>query len=464
MTYGSKPTAAPHEDAEELQVVRKAYRRVVWFLVVLFICSYLDRINMSFAALSMNKDLGLNATMFASAASIFYIAYVAAEIPSNMMLPRFGAKIWIPRIMITWGMASAATALAVGPNSLYVLRALVGLAEAGFMPGILLYMTYWFPPVYLARASALFIMAQPITIMFGSFVSGGILEMNGVLGLAGWQWLFILEGLPSVIFGVIAYFYLSNTPADAAWLAAREKQVLIAAVERGGKSSATGSARSIVRDILSWPVALLALTYFCLTVSLATNSAWVPQIVRGVVPDGSYALVGFVTAIPSFVTICVMPFWGDHSDRRQERIAHVILPMLLAGLGWSFVALFEVPLLKFVGLVFCSVGGFAAQSIFWTLPPNYLSPEARPIGIAFVNTIGLLGTTTGLMVMGWLRDLTHSFAAGLLFVAGCMVTGSVFVFLISGWSGKSLTTLRIKPPRCTGPLGGKVSVDSNREK
>jgi MFS transporter, ACS family, 4-hydroxyphenylacetate permease len=420
---------------EELAVARKVYRRLTWFFVALFICSYLDRINMSFAALSMNKALGLNATMFAFAASIFYFVYVFAEIPSNMIMPRVGAKVWIPRIMITWGLASAATMFAVGPNSLYILRALVGLAEAGFMPGILLYMTYWFPSAYRARATALFIMAQPITIMFGSFASGGILEMNGVLGLAGWQWLFLLEGLPSVIFGIIAYFYLSNKPDDASWLSSQEKRVLNSSLAREGAASSgkQGGFWRILRDLLNGPVVLLALTYFVLTVSLSTNSAWVPQIVRGVAPQSSYWLIGIITAIPSLVTICVLPFWGINSDRRQERFAHTILPLLLAAVGWSIVALFDEPILKFVGLIFCSIGGFAAQSIFWTLPADYISPEARPIGIAVVNTMGLLGTTMGLMVMGKLRDVTQSFSAGLFFVAGCMVVGALFVLLIRLW-------------------------------
>jgi MFS transporter, ACS family, 4-hydroxyphenylacetate permease len=426
--------------SEELAVGHKVYRRLTWFLVVLFICSYLDRINMSFAALSMNKDLGLNATMFAFAASVFYFAYVFAEIPSNIMLPRVGAKIWIPRIMITWGLASAATMFAVGPHSLYILRALVGLAEAGFMPGILLYMTYWFPPAYRARATALFIMAQPITIMFGSFASGGILEMNGFFGLAGWRWLFLIEGLPSVIFGIVAYFYLDNKPADANWLSSEEKPALIAALGREDDNTPAEKQSSFwaaMRDLLTVPVVLLALTYFVLTISLSTNSAWVPQIVRGVAPHTSLWLVGVITAIPSLVTICVMPFWGINSDRRQERFVHTILPLLLAAVGWSIVALFDAPILKFVGLIFCSIGGFAAQSIFWTLPASYLSPAARPVGIAVVNTMGLIGTTVGLMVMGRLRDLTGNFAAGLLFVAGCMVVGAIFVLLVKLSSSQS---------------------------
>ena len=192
--------------AEEDALVSKVYRRLVWFLVLLFITSYLDRINISYAALTMNKELGLTSTMFGLAGSLFYVAYIAAEIPSNMLMPRFGARIWIPRIMITWGLASAATMFATGPYSLYALRALTGLAEAGFMPGILLYLTYWFPASRRARATSIFIMAQPITIVFASTLSGFILEMNSLFGLAGWKWLFLIEGLPAVILGVVAYF------------------------------------------------------------------------------------------------------------------------------------------------------------------------------------------------------------------------------------------------------------------
>lgn len=213
---GEATVAAPSlaeraQQEDEAKVVKKIFRRLIWFLLILFVCSYLDKINMSFAALSMNKALGLSATMFGLANTVFYIAYVSAEIPSNVALARFGARVWIPRIMITWGIASTACMFAVGPNSLYVLRALVGLAEAGFMPGVLLYITLWFPPAYRARAFSFFVMAQPLTLMFGSTVSGLILDMNGAAGLAGWQWLFVLEGLPSIILGIVAWFYLCNS-------------------------------------------------------------------------------------------------------------------------------------------------------------------------------------------------------------------------------------------------------------
>jgi MFS transporter, ACS family, 4-hydroxyphenylacetate permease len=436
-------------DAEEAAVARKVYRRLTWFLVLLFICSYLDRINIAFAALAMNKDLGLTATMYGFAGSIFYVFYVLAEIPSNMMMPRFGARIWIPRIMITWGLASAATVFAVGPNSLYALRALTGLAEAGFMPGILLYLTYWFPSAYRARATGLFIMAQPITIMFGSSVSGLILDMHGFLGLAGWRWLFLLEGLPAVILGVIAFFYLDNRPEEAKWLSDREKAVLrnaLAKSESTARHERTGqSPRGILGELFSAPVILLALTYLGLVVSLITNSTWVPQIVRAFVASQSYATVGLVAALPSLVAILIMPLWSGSSDRRQERRWHVMIPMGLAAVGWLCVATLSSPTLGLIGLIFCSVGTFAAQGIFWTLPATFLSPRARPVGIAMVNTIGMIGTTIGPVTVGWLKDMTGSFVSGLVFVASCVALGALCVLIVPRARRKEEVSARAAP-------------------
>ncbi|MBR0800431.1 MFS transporter [Bradyrhizobium jicamae] len=420
--------------AEELAVIDKVSRRLVWFLVVLFFISYLDRINISFAALSMNKDLGLTATMFGFATSIFYVAYLCAEIPSNMLMPYFGARIWIPRIMITWGLASVATLFATGPNSLYVLRVIVGLAEAGFVPGILLYITYWFPATHRARATSFFIMAQPITIMIGSTISGLILEMHGFFGLKGWQWLFLLEGLPAIVLGVVAYFYLDDNPTKAKWLTPREKEVLAEAIARDDlvapKNKSEGSRFGMVSEFFSAPVLLLSFTYVGLVVSLVTNSSWVPQIVRAVHPNADFLIIGVIGAIPALAAVLVMPQWGKHSDNTNERKWHVALPMIVAAAGWMMVAWLESPVAKLVGLILCAVGTFSAQGIFWTLPPLFLSPKARPIGIAMISTIGLLGTSIGPITVGWLKDYTGTFGAGLSFVAGCVIAGALAVIIM----------------------------------
>ena len=436
--------ASPTQQDDEAKVVKKVFRRLMWFLLILFVCSYLDRINMSFAALSMNKALGLSATMFGLANTVFYIAYVSAEIPSNMALARFGARIWIPRIMITWGIASTACMFAVGPNSLSALRALVGLAEAGFMPGVLLYITFWFPPAYRARAFSLFIMAQPITLMFGSTVSGLILDMNGAVGLAGWQWLFLLEGVPSVILGIVAWFYLSDSPTKAKWLNANEKATLAHALAHSQpqQSKPTADGRSIWRELLSAPVVLLSLTYFGVANTLNANSTWVPQIVRAMVPDGSFTMVGLLIAIPPAITVCLMPLWCAHSDRKRERIWHFVLALALAASGFLCIINFDAALLKFLGLIGVAVGAFSAQSIFWAMPATYMSERARPIGFALVNTVGMLGQSVGPLIIGALKDLTQSFNPGLVYVV--LVIGFSIVCILAV-SSKRVRNLQLQP-------------------
>lgn len=420
-------------DSEEGRVVEKVYRRLVWFLVLLFIVSYLDRVNVNFAALTMNKDLKLSATAFSLAGSLFYVTYVLAEIPSNLLMARVGARLWIPRIMITWGIASAATLFATDPLSLYVFRALTGLAEAGFMPGVLLYLTYWFPSSHRARATSLFIMAQPITIAFGSILSGLILQMDGFLGLAGWRWLFLIEGVPAVILGVIAYFYLDDAPETARWLTEREKVALNAAVKQSEiKDERQRGERegSLARELLSVPILLLSLAYLGLVVSLVSNSTWTPLIIRSLYPAANFLVIGLFGALPAGLAIAAMLYWGRSSDRRQERLYHVVIPMAVAVVGWSLVAFMAAPIWRLAGLALCSAGTFSAQGIFWTLPNAFLSPRSRPLGIALINTVGMFGTTVGPVAVGWLKDSTGSFAYGLAFVGASVAIGAVAILLM----------------------------------
>jgi ACS family 4-hydroxyphenylacetate permease-like MFS transporter len=429
------------ERGEEARVTAKVFRRLMWFLMLLFISSYLDRINLSFGALSMNQDLGLSATMFGLANSIFYATYVLCEIPSNQAQVWLGARIWIPRIMITWGMASAATALATGPNSLYVLRALVGLAEAGFMPGVLLYMTLWFPPAHRARAASLFIIAQPITLAFGSTLSGLLLDLNGFLGIAGWRWLFLIEGLPAVTLGICAWFYLDDSPAKARWLTDAEKVALHRALERREGEDLLVAARAVPRkamlaEVLSLPIMLLSLTYFGMVATLSANSTWVPQIVRALLPHGSFTQIGIITAIPAVCAICVVPLWGARSDQRAERSWHLVLPLLLAAAGWLVIIFAPDPRVKLGGLVCCSAGTFAAQSVFWSLAPQYLSARARAVGIGLISTLGVSGSVFGPTIIGWLRDRTGSFTPGLLFVVASILVAVGCVLLLA-WRNRS---------------------------
>jgi ACS family 4-hydroxyphenylacetate permease-like MFS transporter len=420
-------------------VVRKVSRRLIPFLFLLYVFAYLDRINIGFAALSMNRELGLTATMFGIANTIFYVGYMFFEIPSNLMLARYGARIWIPRIMITWGIASTATMFASSPASLYVIRFLVGVAEAGFVPGVLLYLTYWFPQSHRARANAVFMIAMPVTIAFGASISGLILQWgDGLLGLSGWRWLFLVEGLPSVVLGVVAAFYLTSRPADAKWLTDPEKAALqasLAGPERGP------SGASAWKELLGRDVILLSLAYFGLTMTLNTNATWTPTIAREALEGRSLSFVGLVVAIPAFLTALLMPLWSARSDRRKERTLHIVLPMGLAALGWLLVAASPEPWVRFAGLVGVSIGAFAAMAVFWTVPPAILSAAARPAGIAFISSCGIFASATSPLLVGRLRDLTGSFNASMFFVAAVLVAAAALVFAVRG--GPDVSSARV---------------------
>jgi MFS transporter, ACS family, 4-hydroxyphenylacetate permease len=417
---------------ERRSAIRKVWLRLIPFLFVLYIFNYLDRINIGFAALSMNKDLALTATAFGLANSIFYIGYVACEIPSNLLMVRYGARVWIARILISWGLASAATMLVVGPNSLYFIRFWVGVLEAGFVPGVLLYLTYWIPNSHRARANGYLMMAQPVAMALGAGVSGVILDnLNGALGLQGWRWLFILEGLPAVFLGVIAYVYLTDKPKDAAWLDDTEKNTLNALLTEDPASAGRQTKLSVWKQVTEPRILLLALAYFCLVNTINANATWIPTIVREVMKAYSLSQVGFVTAIPAIVALILMPLWTRSSDRMQERVWHVVAAMAMAAIGWLLVIFFPEPELRLVGLIFTVSGAFCAMSTFWTLPQSILSEAARPAGIGLISAVGLLGSAVSPAVIGFLRDLTGNFSAGLFYVTALMAVSIMLVLIVS---------------------------------
>ena len=417
------------------RIFRKVFRRIIWFLFILLVVSFMDRVNIAFAALTMNKDLGLSAAAYGMSLTVFYIAYTLFEIPSNLILAKVGARLWIARIMITWGLASAATMFAVGMWSLYGIRALVGIAEAGFLPGILLYLTYWFPRTCRARANALFIMGIPATIAIASTVSGFILQMHGILGVAGWRWLFLLEGLPAVVLGVICLFYLDDGPTHANWLSDEEKREIASRLERDRALEQTAATqRGVLSQLGSRNVLLLSAAYFGLVTSLNANSTWVPQIVHGFAHGASYAVIGLLTALPAVLTVAVMPLWGASSDRRNERDWHLRIAMLAAAIGWLLVIMFNVPEVRYLGLIIVSVGSFCALLTFWTFPASaaILSPEARPAGIALINCVGIGGgSAIGPLVIGYLKDLTGSFTAGLVYVVAMLIMAVICIAIVA---------------------------------
>ncbi|CDG16721.1 4-hydroxyphenylacetate permease [Xenorhabdus doucetiae] len=446
-----KSDNTPHQPnkltAQQQSVINKLFRRLILFLFVLFVFSFLDRINIGFAGLTMGKDLGLTSTMFGLAATLFYATYVIFGIPSNVMLSIVGARRWIATIMVLWGIASTATLFATGPTSLYILRMLVGVAEAGFLPGILVYLTYWFPAYYRARANALFMIAMPVTMAFGSLISGYILAMDGIWNLRGWQWLFLLEGFPSVLLGFAVWFYLDDSPEKAKWLTREDKQCLQAMLDNDKLSvlppnelqhQQQPQKRRLWREVFTPIVLMYTFAYFCLTNTLSAINIWTPQIMQSFNQGSSHVTVGILTAIPQFCTIVGMVYWSRRSDRLQERKMHTALPYLFAAAGWMLTSLTDNSMVQLLGIIMASTGSFTAMAVFWTTPDQSISLRARAVGIAVINATGNVGSAVSPLLIGWLKDQTGDFNAGLYFVAGLLVIGALMVFLIP-----------MKPPQIT---------------
>ena len=419
--------------ADSLAAIRKVTWRLVPFLFVLYMVNYLDRINIGFAALSMNRDLHLTATAFGLANAIFYAGYVACEIPSNLLMANFGARLWLSRIMVTWGLASAATMLVVDTTSLYGVRFLVGVFEAGFAPGVILYLTYWFPESHRARANGWLMMAQPVAMAVGATVSGVILDRtHGLLGLQGWRWMFLLEGAPAVLLGGIAYFYLTDRPDKAHWLDNSEGRLLNSMLEADRLPGARAERRpSVLSQVLEAKLLLLAFAYFALVNTLNATATWGPTIVREVMQAYSLTQVGFVTAIAPTCTVVAMPLWVWNSDKHGERILHLSAALMLAALGWVLVVTTAHPIGRMLGLCCATAGAFSSMAVFWTLPQKLLSPEARPAGIGLISAVGLLGSVVSPAVIGVLRDMTGGFAAGLYYVAVLLVISMILSWIVT---------------------------------
>ncbi|WP_084068919.1 MFS transporter [Paraburkholderia heleia] len=419
--------AARADDRPE--TIRKVGRRMTWLMFALNFVAVLDRGNLGFAALQMNKDLGLTSATFGIGVGVFFFAYSLLEVPSNMMMARYGARLTIARIAIAWGLVQMLMAFETGPTSFYVLRALLGAAEAGLAPGMLLYISYWFPYSYRARYNAVFAYAIPTSYAVASIVSGSILQMNGLYGLAGWKWLFLLEGFPAIALGIITLLYLTDRPAQAHWLTPEERSWLQTTIDREALLAGS-SPHARLRDVVRHPtVLLLAAVNTGIYGGLATLGAWLPQIVR------SFGLplhwIGPVAAIPPLVAVVGMFFIARHSDRTRERVYHTFFLLLVAALGYVVVTISAGPAATIVGFVIANVAVYSVNTIFWTMPQSYLPKEITATGIAFVNA---MGSMTGFVVIamigrvqGWMGSLT----AGFPIVCGVFVIASIAVLTLA---------------------------------
>ncbi len=411
--------------------LRRAARRLIPFLFVCYIVAYLDRINVSFAALHMNADLGLSPLAFGLGSGIFFLGYVLFEVPSNLILERVGPRRWIARIMVSWGLVSMAMAFVQGEASFYALRFLLGLAEAGFFPGIILYLTYWFPQAWRARAVALFMTATAVSGLIGSPISGAILGLHGYFGLAGWKWLFILEGLPAVGLGLAVLAFLPDHPDSARWLSVEERRNLNAqlAAEAGAVK-----ARRLSESLRAPEVWLLAIVYLGMVVAMYGLAMWLPQMLKALT-GASDLVIGFLAMIPYLVAALGMVLIGASSDRRGERKGHVVGALSLAMAGMGLAALAKGPVLAIAGMSLAALGIWGMLGPFWGLATSFLSGSAAAAGIALINAVGNVGGFLGPSIMGYTRSLTEGYAAGLGWLAGFLGLAALLTWLVGRRAG-----------------------------
>ncbi len=420
------PRHAPPEPAARAAVA-KVTRRLIPFLFLLYILNFLDRVNVGFAALQMNRDLGFGPAVYGFGAGVFFLGYCLFEIPSNLILFRTGARVWIARIMVSWGVAAAAMMFVTSPGSFYLLRFLLGVAEAGFFPGIIFYLTYWYPAAERARAYSWFLAAVPLSGIVGGPISGALLGLHGFLGLAGWQWLFLLEGLPSVVVGLLVLAYLPDRPGRARWLAPAERDWLerTLAAERELAVSRHGAT---LRRALSSPIVWrLAAIYFLIVVGLYGLALWLPQLLRAT-GDLSDLEIGIWSTVPYLIAAAAMVLVGRHSDRTGERHLHVALPCLVAALGFVAAAQVGRPGAMVAALSVVAAGVIGTLGTFWALPTGFLKEQAGAGGIALINSIGAVGGFVGPYLLGQVKDRAGSFQPGLL-ALGAALAGAAGLVL-----------------------------------
>lgn len=397
-------------------------------LFVSYVLAYIDRVNVGFAALRMNADIGISPYVYGLGAGVFFLGYFICEIPSNLVMAKVGARRWISRIMISWGVIAAAMALVEGPTSFIVMRFLLGAAEAGFFPGVILYLTTWFPQQYRARMIAAFIVAVPVSLALGGPISTAILGLDGLAGLKGWQWLFILEGLPTMLVGVLFLKVMPDRPSEAKWLSSEERVWLQNAVDNDARAVAASHGVSVLQSLADARVLALAFIWFANTTANLGLAFFLPQILKGL--GLTDMQTGVMTSVPYiFGTLGIVAF-GLISDRYNERRWTLCAALALTAIGLTAAGALSGSLLAVAVMAVAAVGIYGAKPPFWPLPSTFLSGSAAAAGIALINSIGNLGGFVGPYVIGWLHDATHSYQAGLYFLAGLSLVAAVLTPIV----------------------------------
>jgi MFS transporter, ACS family, tartrate transporter len=407
----------------EQSAMRKVYLRVLPFAVLTYFFCYLDRINVGFAALTMNKDIGLDPAVYGMAAGAFFWGYVLFEVPSNIILEKLGARLWIARIMVSWGLVSAATALARGPWSFMAIRFLLGLAEAGLFPGFVLYFTYWFPDAHRARINSGFTLALPIAVASGAPVSTALLGLNGFLGLRGWQVMYIAEAIPTVLIGIATFFYLTDRPDHAHWLTAEEKAWLEDKISHERRRIETHHGIGMWRSFFDPKVLLLSLNYIGIVTASLGLLLFLPQIIKQL--GVSNMQVGWLTMIPYIFGALSMLVCGWISDRIGDRRWSLFITCVISTLGLIIAGLTVGTAWSLVGIVIAAIGFYGTKGPFWSMPTMFLTGPAAAAGIAWINSLGNLGGFFGPSIVGWAKQLSGSFAGGLYALALCALVSAV---------------------------------------
>jgi ACS family tartrate transporter-like MFS transporter len=396
----------------EYSTMRKVYLRLLPFAVLSYVLAYIDRINVSFAALTMRDDIGMSATTFGFAVGLFYWGYFIFEVPSNVILEKVGARIWIARIMITWGILAGATAFATGATSFGIVRFLLGVAEAGFFPGLILYFTYWFPSWHHARIVSGFLVGLPFAVAVGAPVSTGLLGLDGLFGLKGWQVMYIAEAVPTIFIGVATYFVLTDKPEQAKFLTEAERNWLVNTIATERRATEAGGTFTLWQSLYNPKVLLLSLNYIGIVTASLGMLIFIPQMIKSL-GNFSNMTVGWLTMIPYICGGIAMVVWGRISDRMNERRWNLFIACVLSTVGLGFAGLTMGTWWALVGMSIAAMGFYGSKGPFFAMPPMFLSGTALAAGIAWINSIGNLGGFFGPWYVGAMRDLTGNFSGGL---------------------------------------------------